>query len=957
MTDPGPRPAVAGHGFDFVGRQDELAAVVAALSSRPAVAVIEGPAGIGKSRLVTEALAVLARDGVRTPTGLCHPLREPQPYGPVTDALRAAGPWLPPADAIGADAGALAPLLPDLADRLPPPPSARAMTGRTMANAVRALLAALAPVALAVEDLHWADPATRELLLLLARDLPADSALVLTYRAEDQPRGTPLLGVPYHRPAGTAGTELVLRPLGGEQVDALARSALGHRPPAALARLLLDRSGGLPLIVEEDLTTLVARGRAGESLTALATDTAAGHGLDVPRSLREVMHERLARLGPPAAALVDAAAVLAVPAGERLLGEVAGLSQEETRRALEEALGAAVLHELGPDSYGFAHALAVQAVHQAIPGPARTRAHRRALEVLQGVENPPLVRIAHHTKAVGDMDAWLPRAQAAADQAIERGDLGTAAGLLQEILDRPSLTPEQTAATALALANAIRHRTEPDPSTATLRRLLAIPGLPAGPRAELRLRLGLHLANWQDPAGLTEIEAAVPDLEQYDVELAARAMASLAGADHGPLTVTEQRGWLERARATLAGTPHRATEAGITMTWISLLGRQGDPRVPDLLAGLPREDEDPGVVRTTVMALANAAENGLLLGQDEQAVRWAEEGATLSARTGTPLFTLGCEACRLVLTWLGGRWEQWETDLDDLRGRYPDGGPLTHGWYVAVAEGRTALARGQFTTAAGHFDRLLAADPGHQDLAALAAAAGTARIHLARQDPGQAWQAVSDYLPLIEHKELWTGAWDLLPVAVEAALLRGDRAAAEDLSTRHAAAVRDADAPGAAAEQHFCRGLLLAEDPAAAAEAFEQARAGWTGVGRPHPAALAAERAATALTAAHPARAEELFADTATRFEAIGATADAARCRSRVRALGGRRSPTPGRAGYGDRLSPREEQVLDLLRHRATNRDIAAALSLSTRTVEHHVASVLRKTGTTREQLAEPDER
>ncbi|MFE7601953.1 AAA family ATPase, partial [Streptomyces sp. NPDC057494] len=110
--------------FRLVGRRRELGQLLAAVRRPPAVVLVEGEAGVGKSRLIREASIELATERHQVLTGSCHPLREPFPYGPVVDALRKAdltgSPVFPPT------AGALAPLLPDLADRLPAPPEAPA---------------------------------------------------------------------------------------------------------------------------------------------------------------------------------------------------------------------------------------------------------------------------------------------------------------------------------------------------------------------------------------------------------------------------------------------------------------------------------------------------------------------------------------------------------------------------------------------------------------------------------------------------------------------------------------------------------------------------------------------------------------------------------------------------------------------------------------------------------------
>ncbi|MGW2548180.1 AAA family ATPase, partial [Kitasatospora sp. NPDC001574] len=118
MDDLGRGTAFRGvRGCAFTGREGELRALLGVVSgARPAVVLVEGEAGIGKSRLVAEASAVLSTAGLRVLVGGCHPLREPLAYGPVIDALRRVGPWLPPVGELGASAGALAPLLPDLAE-------------------------------------------------------------------------------------------------------------------------------------------------------------------------------------------------------------------------------------------------------------------------------------------------------------------------------------------------------------------------------------------------------------------------------------------------------------------------------------------------------------------------------------------------------------------------------------------------------------------------------------------------------------------------------------------------------------------------------------------------------------------------------------------------------------------------------------------------------------------------
>ncbi len=943
-------------GLVFVGRDRELRDLLDAAGSRPAVVLVEGEAGIGKSRLVAEAAAVLRAQGVRVITGGCHPLREPLPYGPVIDALRAVGPWLPPADLIGRPVGVLAPLLPDLAERLPAPPDQEIPPKELrhrIVQGVRELLTVIAPVVLVVEDLHWGDEVTLELLLLLARDMPSDAALVLTYRGEDLPAHRALLGAAYRRPSGTAGTELNLGPLGEADLRQMADAVLGDQVTAALTRTLWSRSAGLPLVVEEDLITLGSRtadtrgpdGSAGPEDRSLASQAA---DLGVPRTLRESIKERTGRLSPAAAAVVHAAAVLAVPASEELLAAAADLDEETCSAALTEALATAVLRETSPARYGFAHVLARQAVYDTMPGPQRTRWHRRALRVLRAQPQPPLVQIAHHTRALGDTEAWLRQAEAAAEQAQAVGDLGTAATILREALDVPGLPADDLCQVALALARIARLSAEPSATVATLRRILATPGLPGAARGEIRYRLGLVLVDQLgDARGRDDMEASLPDLQLYRPAIAARAMSALALWGGERYSAAMQRAWLEGARALVANRGDAASRALVHCNYISALAIWADPRVPGLLEQLVRESPDLDVVRAAAIALSNAAETALCVGLDERAVPYADEALAIGARIHMAILTVYTDSYRLLLDWAAGRWTDFDTRLAAYRSHYPDS-PLTDTGLLGTAQGLLATARGQTSRATEQFEH--ACKPEHLDVNSLGAAAGLARLHLAHGDTDAAWQILGRTVEFIRTKEAWPYAWDLLPAAVETALLRGDRATAEQLAGEHADGIRACEAPGAVAEQHLCRGLLLREsDPEAARGEFESARDQWIGIGRPYPAALAAERAA--LT--DPQRHAEQLAGAASVFERLGATYDAARCRHALRTLKLHTPAVRGRRSWGEELSPREAQVARMVADGATNKEIAQALFLSPRTVEHHVARILKKLGATRETIGE----
>ncbi|WP_312878090.1 ATP-binding protein [Lentzea indica] len=922
------RNAGFGRGFAFVGRRHELELLVDAVRHAPAVVVVEGDAGMGKSRLVREATTILKSDGWRVVTGFCHPLREPLPYGPVIDALGKVGPWLPDAD-LPPTAGALAPLLPDLADLLPPStPDNPGAARHQLIQAVRGVLASTGRTVVVVEDLHWVDDATRELLLLLARDLPEQLALVLTCRAEDR---SSVLG-DAHRP-----TVIRLAPLSESEVAELAVAALGGGATPELCAVLHRRSEGLPLVAEEDLLTFRDRERQ---------DPGELEHADVPEGLRAAVTERLVALSPAGAAVVDAAAVLAVPAGEELLAEIAGLDLDQGAQGLVDALDAAVLRETGVGRYAFRHVLAQQVAYRHIQGPRRTRLHRRAIEVLQTRIPAPLVQIAHHTLATGDREGWLVRVEQAADQAVALGDTGTAATLLHQILKQSDVGAEQRSRAALALARIADYGADYATNARLLRDVLADPLLPEATRGEVRLGLGLITVNVAaDRAGFRELERAADELATVP-DKAARAMIALANGDHD--SAPERAwGWLHRAEAAVRESTDEAIRAAVRVTRLTLMAKEGDPAVWPLTDQLPRKSADAAVLAQTCRALDNLSVAAAQLGNDGRARAMSLENLDLAQRTGDQRYECLSRIRLLYLDWLAGRWDGLETGFTDLTRAYPDVTLADIG--LALWRGRLALAQGRYSQALTHFTAAAThvggAGPDTESTI------GVIAVRLAQDDPQAAWAAAEPVVSLLRGLGTWERELDLLPVAVEAALAAGRREEAERLvaEAEAEAGVRDRDVPAATAEFALAKGLLLRDtEPATAAEHFAAAHQRWLDIGRPYHAAKAAEHRGNALACSHPEDAATHLTESVRVYTELGATADAARCQQALRSLGIEEPGRRGRRGYGSELSPRELEVAELLGRGATNSDIAQTLFLSPRTVEKHVARVLAKLDTDR---------
>jgi DNA-binding CsgD family transcriptional regulator/tetratricopeptide (TPR) repeat protein len=324
---------------------DHLAAAVAG-SGR--LVVVGGEAGVGKTSLVRRFAGERSGD-VRVLLAACDGLFTPQPLAPLHD--------------LGLD----------------PEGSRPGVFART--------LAALSsePTLVVVEDVHWADEATLDLLLYLARRLERAPTLMLaTYRDDEIGSGHPLrilLG------EVDAGRRIPVEPLSVEGVRTLAAGS--DLDPVQLHRL----THGNPFFVTE----VLASGDAG-----------------IPASVRDAVLARVARLSPQAQDVLQAAAVVGWRAELGVLEAVLGRPPAE----LDECLAAGVL-EAAEGSVVFRHDLARQVVEDAIDPVGKADLHRRALGALAG--RADLARLAHHAEAVGDASAVLEHAPAAAARAAALG--------------------------------------------------------------------------------------------------------------------------------------------------------------------------------------------------------------------------------------------------------------------------------------------------------------------------------------------------------------------------------------------------------------------------------------------------------------------------------------------------------------------------------------------------------
>src|SRR4051794_619124 len=355
--------------FPFVGRSTELGMLRALLplatDGRGRVVLLGGEPGSGKSRLARELADAAAGEGVLVLAGTCDAV-VPTPYGPVVEALDQLARAVDPGvlrDALGPGGGELTRLLPDLPGRvgpLPAPVTADPDTERhRLHTTVRSLLVEVSrrrPLLLVLEDAHWADAPTLLLLRYLARAAgEARMLVVTTFRdAEaDVPRALAETLADLRR--SDDAVRVRLWGLSGEDVRELVQRAAGEAAGAApreLARTIVDLTGGNPFLVCELWRALV------ETAAVEVTDGAvrlrrAVSDLGTPESVREVVSERVARLAPETAQLLELAAVAGREFGLDVVRRAAGDADPDLAAHLDEAVRSGMVEELASRALAF----------------------------------------------------------------------------------------------------------------------------------------------------------------------------------------------------------------------------------------------------------------------------------------------------------------------------------------------------------------------------------------------------------------------------------------------------------------------------------------------------------------------------------------------------------------------------------------------------------------------------
>jgi ATP/maltotriose-dependent transcriptional regulator MalT len=983
----------------LVGRDGEVArlreAIERAAGGQPATVLVAGEAGIGKTRLVTEALGHAAGLGAVALAGGCLDVGEGVlAYAPVVEALRPLAGLLSAAElerVLGGAGDKLARLAPELGSSDAAGPGGPLAPSQLFELLLGTLhrIAERTPVLLVVEDLHWADQSTRDLLGFLVRNLRAGVVLLLTCRSDELRPGHPLRPFLAELNRGGRAERLELGRLDGPELAELVAGILGEPPAPRLSREILARSEGNPFFAEELLAAHL-------------------EGTRLPSALRDLLLARLDALTEAAKRMLAAAAVAGSRVDHELLAAVTGQDDTQLVPLLREALARHLLAvDEASGGYAFRHALVQEAVYgELLPaqrGPLHA-AYARALDrriqrrggdasVSAGVTAVELAQLAYHRHAAGDPAQALPafvRAGQAAElaaapaealehyqRALELWDQapGAADGSPLDqvaVLHRAAEAADLAGRNELALALATRTLGQVDAVAEPLR---------AGVLLE-RLCY-YHWFASDRSAAMAAIEKAVatvpagpPTWERARVLAAHGRELMLVGRPSQAMTRCEEAIGVARHVGARAEESHALNMLG---TSLCMLGHmEAGIAYLEQAREIASELGEVSELMLVHMNLATVLEESgrcadaadvYLAGLDvaRRFGAFGSYGPRLLPCVATALLNLGRreEAGQLLA-------QAFELDLESPADRFI---PL-------IARGNLRLWDGDLAAAQADFRQVLAELPAPLD------PVGTAEVlwYLAeaalwdgRLPDGRA--AVADGLAALAGAELpyWTIQLCRTGLAVEAAAAGPDcgrRSGGDYQAIRERAAglldrIRSASsAPDLVLTPVLAAGVLTAEaewsrvDGHSDPERWAGSAGAWEALGYPWPSAYARWRQAEALLSVRAPRdtARTALAQAWTLASTHGAALlvteiQALARRARIalpppglppdQAVAGQDSEPGRRASDELGLTPRERDVLMLIAEGRTDRQIAEALFISPRTVAMHVSSILAKLGVT----------
>lgn len=922
----------------MVGRDSDLARAHAlferASEGTPTALLIEGEAGIGKSRLLREFADDIA-NRADIHVGWCLDLGAARsPYGPLTGILRSIVQTLGDdrvRDAVGSGVDALAMLLPDLA-----PQADRASTSpERLRDAIASLIecaAERAPQVLVVEDLHWADESTLAILSFLLRALGRGRImLLLTSRSDDVRRGDAV-----SRFIGEATRARLLEREALERLDIdavreIAEQVTGHALSQGALERIYDRAEGVPFFVEEIACCSTA---------------------PIPDGLRDLLLARFDRLGDDARRVVQVASGAERPLTHPLLERLVGFADERLDEAVREATRSGILVVID-DGYRFRHALLREAVHDDLLPGERSRLHRTYAETLEaqcdGSDSADAAALAYHWQLAQDdrkalsaaVDAMLhAKARFAFASAARFGEL--ALGVWSQVSD-----PEQAAGIArldllLVLGSILRNAGDGERALAVV--TLALSELdPATVDPRLHARLlrdkAYYTMNLGRPGAIPLLHESLAILDERvdDDRLRATVLNNLASRYMiaGELDRSYELGVEAGAFAARAGSDDESSIAANVRA--ASRAHRGD-----LAEGIREYEQARALARGSTADLryrVNYSDLLTLLGRYREAVALAEDGLARSRRFGVertsgsvmtqnmavPLLELGeierveemlarelsqntLRVFRMyttmtrvrLLSWRGRHEEAAELLRESLPAFRETGTVERQIWYdIVVMTVAVAESSGDLEGALAAIVQMLA-DEGprllHQRRLLLQSGWIIAQLRAQGVEVAQAVEAIRAAWRA-QHPQLQGDAWESILFAL-----------LDPTVQRLEAALSVAD--GDDVPVTF-RSVLRLELARLRVREGDRATAG----------RLLAEAAVHAERIGH----EQL------RREVSGFMASAG--------LGAHESSDAGA------LTARERQVLDLIAEGLSNRQIGERLFISVKTVSVHVSAVLRKLG------------
>ncbi|HEY6759839.1 MAG TPA: AAA family ATPase [Baekduia sp.] len=972
----------------FIGRRVELAQLDAALAiatqKTAGIVFVAGESGIGKSRLVDHFAERAKATGTRVLWGDCIDLGDSElPYAPLVSALRSlARAGHPVFEALGPQRAELARLLPELGapGDLIVEPYAGSAQGRLfeLLLVLFEKLSEESPVLLVIDDLHWADRSTRDFLAFLARNVCRQRLLVVsTFRVDELHRRHPLRPFLAEIERTERASRVSVERFTPDEVEEQVAAILGSQPGEDLLDRVWARSEGNPLFAEE----ILAAEREGDGT--------------LPESLRDALMLRVEALGD-----ITQEALRWVSAAQRIehdvLQEASQLDPRELRDALREAVAHHVLASHFDGRIAFRHALLREAVYDDLLPGEHGELHLRLARVLeQRLRDTPCVgfdqaaEIAHHYDAAGDQPAALRTAVRAALTA-ERVHAESEAAVFYEralvLWDRVE-DPEALAGcdhVELLARAANAHQFDYSRCIHLLKHALSELDQDAEPGRAALLLERLGKARWNSGKGQIALEAwdaalallpAEPPTEERAKILAAKAGGlMLWGRYHDALAMAD-----ETLRVADAVGSRSVRIRALITKGVCLRGggetRRGFATIREAMA-MARVDGDVDQLLRSYLNLSDALH---LTGESQAARKLLIEGRREVRELGRHAKWLGIQQAEVSYDL--GLWDEADELTPQELGRGTQG---TTRVFFELTRASLSLGRGDNADAR---QRLVVA----RDLVARSfepqwhapITAMLAGLERRERNIAAARAAIRNGLERLTETEALADGARLARIYSSAAGVEADAAQqARDLGRpeEEAAAIaaahdyadkarEAASRPFAAAMPEAAAMVLVADAEAAAAtgapdpDVWARAADAWAAIDRPlRVARMRWREADAALAGGDRARAEAAGSDALAIAQRIGAawvvdelTALARRGRLRLQkppavvppgadgdgAAGDARPPVDPAAELG--LTPRERDVLALVAHGRTNRQIGEELFMAEKTASVHVSRILAK--------------